>query len=159
MTLAKTLMATWRKRAGRERKPEKQEAWFQGQFPPCLPLCWRSQGGLRDEWAWQPSRLKETVLATWFSVDTSSCNPKEANNPDVCVSSFDFFLNVYNYCSVWSNPEWNLSAGQICAVNHMSDSCLKCTSPWSQPLAIGAWRRKSPLQAALGWVVDVSGRR
>ena len=70
-----------------------------------------------------------------------------------------FFLNVYNYCSVWSNPEWNLSAGQICAVNHMSDSCLKCTSPWSQPLAIGAWRRKSPLQAALGWMVDVSGRR
>lgn len=119
MTLAKTLMATRKKRAGREK--EKQEAWFQWQFPRCLDSVSEKPGGLRDEWAWQPSDLKETVHNMWFRVGRSSCNPKKQITQMSACLLLIFFFNVYNYFSVWSNPEWNLSAGQICAVNHMSD--------------------------------------
>lgn len=69
-----------------------------------------------------------------------------------------FFLNVYSYCSVLEQPRIKpFYPGQICAVAACLTPALNAYKPMEP--AIGYWSLEKIPQAALGWVVDVGGRR
>ena len=153
-------MATWEKRAGGERKAEKQEAWFQEQVPPCLASVSEKPGGawgISEPDSHQVSRKQHTICGSVL-LDLPVIQEKQITQISAwLLLNFFFLMSItISPCGATRNETF---AGQICAMNHMSDSYLKCTSSWSHALAIEAWRRKSPLQATGGWVVDVSGGR